>query len=177
MENFENFEIKEKPSILTFQIEITYIEAKGEIPSPRAFFSAVLIGNDRILIHGGCDDDNEYGDSSFLDLSNIYRNSSSSPYYIYHISFALILESFSWKNFKIPSFDCTLIGHKMVNLSSNADPASKRNILIFGGWDGSNYCDASYLLNYEKCIIKKSYYQGWMNNSSCYFFLNFEIIN
>lgn len=69
----ENFDLIEKPSILTFQIEITCIEAKGEIPPPRAFFSAVLVGNEKVLIHGGCDDDNEYSDASILDLSNEFK--------------------------------------------------------------------------------------------------------
>ena len=67
----ENFDSIEKPNIITFHIEITCIETKGEIPPPRSFFSAVLVGNDKVLIHGGCDDDNEYSDASTLDLSNL----------------------------------------------------------------------------------------------------------
>lgn len=54
----------------------------------------------------------------------------------------------------------------MVNLSHYSDPISKKNVLIFGGWDGSNYCDTSYLLNFEKGIIKKSYYEGFTNSFS-----------
>lgn len=42
---------------------------KGNIPCPRASFMGVLINNSKILIHGGCNEEEDFDSAFILDLS------------------------------------------------------------------------------------------------------------
>lgn len=59
-----------------------------------------------------------------------------------------------------------MVGHSGLNISHETDSVNRKNIFIFGGWDGNKYSDTSYLLNYEKNTLKVSYYEGWNTSFS-----------
>lgn len=117
----------------------------GMIPCCRSSFIGILYNNDQIFIHGGTNEDVDLHDSYILDL-----------------------ETLVWSSYSIDCpYKLTLVGHAALLL--NNENSNLKNLLIFGGWDGSKYIDTSYLLNLDSHCLKASYYKGWNTSNSLRF--------
>lgn len=114
------------------------------IPCCRSSFIGALYNNDKIFIHGGTNED--------VDL---------------HDSYSLDLETLVWSSYSIDfPYKLTLVGHAALLLKNYSN---SKNLLLFGGWDGSKYIDSSYLLDLETHLLKASYYKGWNTSNSLRF--------
>lgn len=142
--------------------EIEIKQTTEDIPSSRAFFIAGLTSDRReIFIHGGSDKEKEFNHIYFLGIKSLnFRN---------------ILNVSTIEEFFI--FDLAISGHT----SNNVIHQGENKIIIFGGFDGSNYLNSTFLLDSGKLVKLEGfvfekpvdYLEGEYPEPRCYHTANF----
>jgi hypothetical protein len=137
---------------------------EGYFPDSRAYFICEMLDQETIFIHGGC---NKKGDCSqiyFFDFLNkewkmIQEISTVDPFFI---------------------FDKKLSGHT----SNIVYHKGKRNIIVYGGFDGKFYSNAIYLIEIENFQFQQVDMRGDKNSNNtteyplprCYHSSNYDHI-
>lgn len=110
------------------ELSVFLQKPNGDLPNPRAHFSAVLLDNKKIIITSGDNQEEEFNDVYELNL--------------------LINK---WRNKKIKLKE-SMVGHKSILLkvksSKDVLHTSGRGILTYGGWMKNMYSDNLIMLEY-----------------------------
>jgi hypothetical protein len=110
------------------ELSVFLQQPSGDLPNPRAHFSAVLLDNKKIIITSGDNQEEEFNDVYEL---NLLTN--------------------KWRNKKIKLKE-SIVGHKSILLkvksSKDVLHTSGRGILTYGGWMKNTYSDNLVMLEY-----------------------------
>jgi len=132
-----------------FSRYIKSIESKsidGYFPDSRAYFVSLIVDEETLFIHGGCNKKKDYSQIDVMDHKKtewkmIQEISCVDPFFL---------------------FDKTLSGHTadLVKLKGN------KNIIIYGGFDGKFYSNAIYLIETENFQFHQVDVRGDKNYNS-----------
>ena len=120
-------------NIEKIQISLSKAELTGKLPCFRSWFVCEVIDSSDIILHGGSSKNRIFGEINYLSSNKKY-----------------------WQNIQEISredifmmFDKSLSGHTSTVIQKN----NRKQMIIFGGFDGLFYNNNIYVINLGKIIL------------------------
>ena len=115
------------------EVSLFKMELTGKLPALRSWFICEIIDSSDIILHGGSSKNRVFGEINYLLSNKKY-----------------------WQNIQEVSredlfmiFDKSLSGHSSTVIQKN----NRKQMIIFGGFDGLSYTNSIYAINLGKYII------------------------